>query len=53
MFGFWYENDADLAPMLDQIKETSFSDIIRRNTEIGDEMDDTPFEGFKSDRRAG
>ncbi|HIB65028.1 MAG TPA: peroxidase, partial [Phycisphaerales bacterium] len=50
---FWYENDADLAPMLSEIKETSFSDIIRRNTEIGDELDDTPFEGFKSDRRAG
>lgn len=50
---FWYENDADLAPMLSEIKETSFSDIIRRNTEIGHELDDTPFEGFKSDRRAG
>jgi peroxidase len=48
---FWYQNDPDLATMQDEIEQTSFTDIIRRNTDIGDELDDTPFVGFKSDRR--
>lgn len=47
---FWFENDPDLAHMKDEIKQTSLTDIIRRNTDIGDEMDDTPFVGHKFSR---
>ena len=50
---FWYQNDPDLASMRQEIEQTSLTDIIRRNTDIESEMDDTPFYGFKSDRRIG
>lgn len=50
---FWYENDPDLAHMKDEIASTTLVDLLRRNTAIGDEIDETPFEGFKSDRRIG
>ena len=50
---FWYQNDPDLAGMQQEIEQTTLTDIIRRNTDIGNEMDETPFFGFKSDRRAG
>ena len=49
---FWFENDPDLASVKDEIKQTGLSDIIHRNTEIGAEMDETPFVGQKSNRRA-
>ena len=39
--------------MRQEIEQTSLTDIIRRNTDIESEMDDTPFYGFKSDRRIG
>ena len=48
---FWYQNDPDLVDLRGEIESTSLTDLIRRNTDIGDEMDDTPFVGFKSDRR--
>lgn len=48
---FWFENDPDLAGQLDSIRETTLVDLIQRNTEIGGEMDQTPFTGFKSNRR--
>lgn len=50
---FWFENDPDLAGMTQDIKETGLVDIIRRNSEIGAEMDETPFFGHKTDRRIG
>lgn len=50
---FWYQNDPDLAGMQQEIEQTTLTDIIRRNTDIGSELDDTPFFGFKSDRRVG
>lgn len=48
---FWYQNDPDLAHMREEIEQTGLTDIIRRNTDIKDEMDDTPFTGFKFDRK--
>lgn len=48
---FWYENDPDLAPMLDELRQTDLMEVMRRNTEIGDELDDTPFFGHKTGRR--
>ena len=48
---FWYENDPDLAPVMDDIQSTTLDTLIKRNTEIADEMDSTPFFGHKSDRR--
>lgn len=47
---FWFQNDPDLAPLKEQIESTALVDIIRRNTEIGQEMDDTPFFGQKFER---
>jgi len=48
---FWYQNDPDLATYQDEIESTTLVDLLRRNTEIEGEIDDTPFTGFKSDRR--
>lgn len=48
---FWYGNDPDLAGARQEIESTSLMDVIRRNTDIGDEVDDTPFFGHKTDRR--
>ncbi|MFA7482025.1 MAG: peroxidase family protein [Vulcanimicrobiota bacterium] len=48
---FWYQNDPDLAPLREEIEKTSLTDIIRRNTDIGGEMDDTPFFGEKFQRK--
>lgn len=47
---FWFENDPDLANWKETIADTSLIDIIRRNTEIGSELDDTPFFAHKSSR---
>ncbi len=40
---FWFENDPDLADWVETIRDTTLIDVIRRNTEIGDELDETPF----------
>ncbi len=47
---FWFENDADLAGLKESIRDTSLMDVIRRNTEIGAEVDDTPFFAHKTGR---
>lgn len=47
---FWFENDPDLAGWKDTIANTSLMDVIRRNTEIGGELDDTPFFAHKTNR---
>lgn len=48
---FWFENDPALEGWTETIKATTLTDVIRRNTEIDQEMDETPFFGHKSDRR--
>lgn len=48
---FWFENDPDLASLRGEISSTSLEELIKRNTDIGDEMDSTPFFGEKTDRR--
>lgn len=47
---FWFENDPDLAGLKDTISNTSLMDVIRRNTGIRDEIDDTPFFAHKTGR---
>lgn len=47
---FWFQNDPDLADLRQEIENTRLVDIIRRNSDIGNEMDDTPFFGQKSSR---
>lgn len=47
---FWYANDPDLATMRPEIESTRLIDVIRRNTSIADELDDTPFFGHKNGR---
>jgi hypothetical protein len=44
---FWHGNDPDLAGWADTIASTSLTDVIRRNTEIGPELDESPFFGHK------
>ena len=44
---FWYQNDPALADQKDSLAKLSVSDVIRRNTEIRDEIDNTPFFGDK------
>ena len=39
---YWYENTLP-ANLVRQVRETRLSDIIRRNTSIGDELDDNVF----------
>ncbi len=40
---FWYENDPDLVYDIPTLKSTKLSDIIRRNTNIGDDIPDDVF----------
>lgn len=47
---FWFENDPDLAELKETIANTSLMDIIRRNTGIRDELDETPFFAHKTGR---
>lgn len=47
---FWFENDPDLSGLKDSIRGTSLMDVIRRNTEIGVEVDETPFFAHKTGR---
>lgn len=49
---FWYENDPALSDQVEQLRNLSVADVIRRNTEIGAEMDNTPFtaESFRRGR---
>ncbi len=45
---FWYENDPYFLAnpsLLDEVRRTTLSDIIRRNTEIGSELSDNAFGG--------
>lgn len=49
---FWFENDPQLEGWRDRIVSTTLSDLVRRNTEIAQEIDDTPFFGHKSSRSA-
>ncbi len=44
---FWYQDDVDLADIVEEIEQTNLMDIMRRNTDIGYEMDDTAFIGYK------
>ena len=46
---FWYENDSYFLAnpdLLKQVRGTTLADIIRRNTEIGDELPDVVFGGL-------
>ena len=46
---FWYENDPYFLAnpeLLEQVRGTTLADIIRRNTEIGDELPDIVFGGL-------
>ncbi len=46
---FWYENDPYFQAnpdLLEQVRGTTLADIIRRNTEIGDELPDVVFGGL-------
>ena len=46
---FWFENDPYFQAnpdLLEQVRGTSLADIIRRNTEIGDELPDVVFGGL-------
>ena len=47
---FWYQNDPALAGQRETLDKLSVSDVIRRNTEIRDEIDNTPFLGNKFSR---
>lgn len=47
---FWFENDPDLASWKDTIANTKLMDVVRRNTEIGSELDETPFFAHKTSR---
>ncbi|MGE0490928.1 MAG: peroxidase family protein [Vulcanimicrobiota bacterium] len=44
---FWYQNDPGLADQREQLDSLSLADVIRRNTDIGDDIDDSPFFGEK------
>lgn len=48
---FWYQNDPALESRRSELDSLGLADVIRRNTEIGDEIDDTPFTGFKFVRK--
>jgi peroxidase len=48
---FWYENDPALADQVESLRDLSVADVIRRNTTIGEEMDDTPFTAEQFRRR--
>ena len=47
---FWFENDPDLAGWKDTIANTSLMDVIRRNSGVGSEIDDSPFFAHKTGR---
>jgi hypothetical protein len=47
---FWYENNPALSGHLEELRSLSLADVIRRNTEIGAEIDDTPFRGDRFNR---
>lgn len=47
---FFYKNDPDLADRVDEIASTTLTDIIRRNTGVGEEMPDDCFHAFRSGR---
>jgi len=49
---FWFENDPSLGEWKETIRTTSLTDIIRRNTSIDKELDETPFFAHKSSRMA-
>ena len=48
---FWYQNDPALAGQMKDLGSLSLTDVIRRNTTIGAEMDNTPFFGDSFNRR--
>lgn len=40
---FWYQNDPDLRDCQDALEASSLVAVMRRNTEIGEEIDESPF----------
>lgn len=47
---FFYKNDPDLSEKQEVIDQTTLTDIIRRNTDVGEEMADDCFHAFRSGR---
>ena len=47
---FWFENDPDLAGWKETITNTSLMDVIRRNSGVGSELDESPFFAHKTGR---
>lgn len=47
---FWFENDPDLVGLKDTIANTTLMDVIRRNTGIREELDESPFFAHKTGR---
>ena len=47
---FFYKTDPDLSEKQEELDQTTLTDIIRRNTEVGDEMADDCFHAFRSGR---